>query len=398
MKHYIKRAFWHRAAFLLIFTVFVLCAVQILTSTAHATYSSQITIVPYDTNVWNIGTADDINAALYPSGMQLPTKYMDFLDFSFISTEFSVSNEVGTFLNRYWPEQRGRFTNAEYMAARRFIYLLRTYNTFGEAHPIIKGCARLQHDSSWALLMNFSNVSLSGAKLDTLKDYVSYYWEVLAGTGAITSGAGDESLYAEFTQSTINGVYMTVGSAVQWDTYTADYNPLTDCGEDLSNYLANFVSYANAFGLTFTDTICSGAVSGTGEVILLDTNGEDLEGNNLGEFFETTPQLPGQELLHPEDGTTVRPNRPSDSAISDVGEHQSDGESDIATGQLQGDTLVQFPDYIPIDESATSATKLYNLRDVAGIGALIFIFVALIVLWILHTIRRHHDPIHRRWR
>ena len=80
--------------------------------------------------------SEELDALLYPSGMRIPTKYMDVFDLIPFVSDVIYDSEVGKFLNRYYPDANGVFTYAEYKAVERLLYFSYLANTYGEDNKV----------------------------------------------------------------------------------------------------------------------------------------------------------------------------------------------------------------------------------------------------------------------
>ena len=98
---------------------------------SNATHRTRIALRSCDISKLEGKSSDEIDKILYPSGMQLPTKYLDFAMFYNFSDYIEVSGATYTFLTNNWPNETATYTYPEVLAAQMFLYLWYAQNFAG---------------------------------------------------------------------------------------------------------------------------------------------------------------------------------------------------------------------------------------------------------------------------
>lgn len=310
----------------------------------------------------------NLETLLYPSKIVLPTKYMDVL-MAAPFEDIEVKGEVAYFLNTIAPHANGTFTYAEYRAAELYLTVCRIYKE--DQHETAAGAAlrRVDDEASANWMRNITDAYLTrGAEFQKLIREYRPLLEHYASGGklqdheqyeAFKQGVGDTLI----TVGEISDLARTFSGDRTYDQYyTRYFDSLYSWWERIGvihMFTAAVMEYSYYYdefsynGVNFTRGAPSDFVvdAPTTEE---DTSGE--EGNS------------GQNT-----GWVDNPNNGvSDSPVSSVGDGSAGNTS-------------------PVTE------KSYGWKDAISIIAFAFVIVAVVVLWVLKSMRKKNDPANRKW-
>lgn len=334
---------------------------------------SAITIIPFDYEQTKSGNVEEV---CYPSGLQLPTKYCDFMDYVPYS-EGTHQDLAAGLLNTLHPECEGKFTYPEYMAAKRFVFLTKSCLLSAEEAPYRTNIEVVMAESEWSLGMNFSNVQLG----DTTRfcNALSIYQDLLQST-ADGEQPTSHQYWELFTQEMGEGFYLTTGSVNFYD-----YEPL-DCvdtelmsGITCIEYISQLPKFWSYLGCSIIPTAMFAGFQDNSLVI----SSEHLADSVLS--------ILGVEVVTSEKGAS--------DTISETNEPIPEKKPEVKpTEETPYVDVTKDSDIVSIDLKATGVmkpVKAYNARDVISITAFIFVTIAVIVLWIINTIRKRKDPLYK---
>ena len=329
---------------------------------------NSIYLIPFDYELAKSGKVEEV---CYPSGLQLPTKYCDMLDY-IPYTDGTFSDEAAIVLNTLHPECANRFTYPEYMAAKRFVFLIKASNIADDAAGYRVIFSDIMNDCNWSLLENFSDITLNDTTrfCNALQIYQELLQDIAEG-GEVVANPLWELLLGELA----GGFHLTIGSSSLYDLDPADcVETVLPSGITFMQCLEHLPEYWNYLSCTATPTTYyAGIVDGV--IVVQD------------------------ELV-------------DNSSIAPIGvEHTGDSDEDI-DDNVETDVVhnvVVPPVREPIDYTKGSGTvnvdttqngimdvhRSYNLRDIASMFALIFATTAIITLWIISIIRKKKDPLYR---
>lgn len=320
-----------------------------------------IVLTPFDLSTVESEQALDIENILYPSGMQLPTKYLDLMDFCPHSGQIT-SNRVTQFLNTFWPSCNGMFTYPEYRAAERFCFYIMLVSNYSDS-PVGTELLKLDRSSSWNLIDNISNVTISD--VTHLRNALIIYHDLLTTAATMDDTLVNHPDYKSLVQKRSNGVILSTGESNGFDIDYPENNEFIASGLLYSELVSEYAGYWKFFSLTFTDTNLSARF---------------IQEDNLGVVL-TDPE--GNIIA-----TTKVVASDSDDKIKD---------NTTAYHSRRLDPLYAVGNRISLMPIPTHEEKIYNALDVFTVIAVICTVISIVVLWILHEIKKREDPI-RKWR
>lgn len=322
-----------------------------------------VKLVPVSVDdVLNVETVEELNSLLYPSGMQLPTMYLDFLMFSNIGEEtIVVSRETYDFLLSAFPTDGNCYTLAECFTAKLYLSWYQTaYGDSKAGHEEeAKDIVAVATDLGWQFVGDVTANSVTD--LDRLQSEIQKYYAALD-----IAHLPEEVSYNEVPEyqdmvrvSESNGIQLSSG-----------FEYLMQCDElepIMGLDLQAFRSFVNTRGL-YMDMLGI-SVFGAGRALF----GEETEGESAVVGGSTgTPAISSETNMNKPEGfndldiDTVTPN---------------EGISDFDSGYTSSDVT---------DGSIA-------FRDVTVAIALAVIVVAIVVYGVRDWYRKYKDPT-RRWR
>ena len=327
--------------------------------------------------------SEELDALLYPSGMRIPTKYMDVFDLIPFVSDVIYDSEVGKFLNRYYPDANGVFTYAEYKAVERLLYFSYLANTYGEDNKVVASLKQLESKCDVRFFSTLTDVRC----LDTL-----YLWKLLEPYKDlfITLGHNGSNITLSTNYVKLMGLNETYNCLLTWgvDVKLEGEDPSGEYCEHLSESLLQFENTISILSLTYVPSSYSiDYVDSTAYYFNISNRRMDvmeylLKVNNNDSFELKTDEasskkMSGSDRLLPTSETFWKPR-------THKLEH---GNNDAFTGL---DTS------IPYEESGNTAKMLlqrYGVRDVFGALSLVAVSIAIVVLWIIGAIRKRRDYV-----
>ena len=389
----------------------LLCySVTFLSSAAsNVTDSDTITIVNYDYNILKSGNSSQIEHTLYPSGMNIPTKFFDVLDFQNISGQI-YSDDAAKFLNAMHPGQLGKFTYPEYMAASEFLWFIKSYYFNSGDSSLGKVLNAMGSLYLWNVTGTYSNCTLDGE--EAFHSLATTYEEILNPGNSSGIAPQEHPLYKELSKPMDNGVILTFGGSVDYSLDNITINDgsliLPDSGFTLSNAILGRSAYWKHLNVKVEETAQNSMVQ-NGTLVIASNGGTALftldnfliqeesttpidDGTQPDTTKEINPAPQQEEVNHGEEIITESPE-PTKEATQDEKPFFSENTNQDAIQSISSG----LDGYEYINTDSGSAGRMYGVRDVLTILCLIFVSISVIVLWVLHTIRERRDPL-RKWR
>ena len=314
---------------------------------ANNSNTSAIDLVSYDYNALKVGTSDEIDEILYPSGLELPTKYMDFLDFTPYSGK-TITNNVASYLNEEYPSANAKFTYAEYRAAERYLYF----------YDILRDEENTQLRTALDSLFSEIGINEIGVRLSNTSRFsnaLDRYEDILYKLAEGSKLDNDEGTLLGY--KLLDSFYITIGLGDVYTDVTTDSNAL----QKYLEYLETVDSYWDYFGLKFFKVSESDASNA-------ENTGDSGSSQNTFIFSEAF---------------TV-----TDENISTHDRQITIGESPRSLDSLES---------ISSEQIAISDTKIFNFRDFITWACFIVIVIAVISVCIKHTISNYKEE-RNRWR
>lgn len=205
--------------------------------------STAITLKAYDMKevLKHRDDAAKIESIIYPSGMHLPTKYMDILHLAPIETEsdgmFSepIDNSVSRFLCYYFPTSDNKYTFAEYSAANMFMNLVfsSTYDIFGE---VVVGKYMLSNISNARFKYGVTNACIVNA--NSFCDVYERFYDLIYTYSKITDTLVHHPDYAAAIGDKAGKCKSyTAGEYISWSINLMYGKPHVESGLSLMNWL-----------------------------------------------------------------------------------------------------------------------------------------------------------------
>ncbi len=300
----------------------------------------------------------DIEALLYPSGLKLPTKYIDLLQFAPVNSTKAIADEAIYLLKTAAPVESNTYTNAEYMAAQYYLNLARLY--FDESRATEHTHAALVNldaDTSLNMCKNLSDAKLTNS--EHLRILISNYSNVLLAY-AIGTDVTSDPQYVDMLNEH-DGVYYSFGGPN---------------GLDLSYFASSRTDEAVETFIDMLDALwklLSVEQSYTPAQVEYSESTDSFAYNGVN-FKKGAPDTFGR-------------TRPTASFGEDSSSAPADNRDITPVVTVEGNVN---PDDIPHGKM--------NFREIMSILAFAFMVVAVIVLWIIKVIRRKKDPLYTGWK
>lgn len=334
----------------------------------------------------------DIEALLYPSGLQLPTKYMDLLMCAPTNSSAAVTGETVNFLKTIAPTATGEYTYAEYEAADMFLAICRLY--LQEAGETQTGDALKNLDQNTTV--NWTN-NITDARVSDYTRLVSLltnYKSILESFGQGNS-IGTHNQYRDLVAEH-RDVYYSMGNLTSFRDL-ADGAAPNDAS--LSVYTNNLYSTWSYLGVTHTLT--ANVMSYSRFYNEFAYNGINYnKGAPMASFTpndpnaQATPNVPstiGGEV--PGGGETQVTTPEHGQPGGDVVSGGTGPQWDNPNSQTTNDTPVQNVGSNTGADASVLPDGRKNIQDIASICALVFVVVGIVVVWGVHTYRKGHDPL-----
>ena len=337
----------------------------------------------------------NLESLLYPSGLQLPTKYMDLLMMAPTNSSSTVAGETANFLKTIAPTPNSTYTFAEYTAADVYLAICRVYSMEPGTTDTADALQSLDVNTTVNWMKNITNATLSdSSKLVSLLGQYKSILESFGGGGSIVT----HKQYKDIT-SEHKDVYYSLGSLSRYSSF-ADGSAQNDSG--LSTYTLSLYSTWDYLGVTqvltgnileyskfYNEFAFNGVNYNRGAPANSYTPNEEAP--------DTTAPVPNGEGESSGGNTTVvTPNNPNPGGNTVV-EGSTGQEWVNGSTEGSGDTPVaNVGGGSPIDTSVLP-TGRKNIEDIASIVAIAVAVVGVAIVWGIHTHRKGHDPL-SRWK
>lgn len=332
----------------------------------------------------------DLEALLYPSGLKLPTKYMDLLMCAPVNSSTNVIGETANFLKTIAPNSTGQYTYAEYEAADIYLAMCRCY--LQEEGESLTGDALKNLDVNTTVnwMNNVTNATISDySKLVAL---ISNYRSILesAGNGeSLRSHKQYKDLVADH-----RSVYYSFGDLKAYgslaeDGFTGDY--------ELSKYTSNLYSTWSYLGIS--QGITTNLLEYSHFYNEFALNGVNYNRGAPPSSFtpkDTGSQEPtGSEGVPGNSTQVTSPDHANDGSMTVTG--SSGQEWTNPNTQGSGDTPVSSVGSNQGVDTSVLPSGRQNALDIASKVALAFVVIGIIAVWAIHTHRKGSDPL-SKWK
>lgn len=334
----------------------------------------------------------DLEALLYPSGLRLPTKYMDLLMFAPVSYSSPITSEAGYLLKTIAPVDNSTYTYAEYRAAELYLAMCRLYKAADTETTLATAASVKSLDTNTTVnwMMNVTNATLSDQKrmVALISNYQSIL-ETLASGSSITS-------HKQYTDITAQhkGVRYSCGNL---DDLVALSQGSTVRDADLSSYVLGLYSWWDYVGVTHTftssiaeystyyDEFSFNGVNFTKGAPVANIHGGMGSGSGGGIAAGEQGAEQGQSVVDVEIGGlegTLGNSNPIVSGSSTQGGISSSSASNPS------DTPVSAVGNKPGPDTGILPDGSRGLKEAGSIAAVVFVVIAVIALWIIHLSRK----------
>lgn len=355
---------------------------------------------------------EDVEFLLYPTGMELPTKYLDFFSF-FDPFEHSVvcSKEVASYLNAAYPEAGGVFTLAEVKAMELYLGLL---------HAALDGTRSPHEIDMWEAFtfIKDNEVTLTGATPTTVavQDMERFRGQLVAHQMILNYGqldtadpATNYSEYQDLITVPVDGSpLMGFGWNSQYDNWYCWLTPEdsrlsadTEYDADVATRVAAFwqtrSKYMEQLGVSFVDAsapikfVESVDPSDMWRMVYLDNTSLLVPALSVQEWRPSTQEV-SQETVTPPATTapveSVKPT-PMPESVPPSFKPQEQDYNDYVTEFNPGQQ----------SNGSTMASRTYGWKDVLLVISIIIVVIASLTLFIMDAIRKKRDPMRTfRWK
>lgn len=320
----------------------------------------------YDFEISDLYEADGdtIDKILYPSGMQLPTKYMDVLDFVPYK-DISIDNIVSNFLNKYFSNAEGKFTYAEYKAAERFVYFRSILSMWDESNTIVNSLFNIKNVFDWSMDGYFTVPVIEDAtKLNNLfKVYGGLFGELSAGNNV----SNYSDLYDKLFLDRGHNIILTLGEEFIICDLTLSSVPMNNVVGDYSEFLQNYPNIWSYLGIRLEPS--------------------DFYIDYDSDCMFTKEEIEYIEIIESKSFLSV--NMKQEEEAEEVFIDNKNGYSNKTVNEIVSNSL-------SFNYNNFSTNKKYNFRDYFIVISLIFVFVSISIFWVIHTISVNKDPL-RKW-
>ena len=342
----------------------------------------------------------DLEALLYPSGLKLPTKYMDLLMFAPVNYSATLVDETAYFLKTIAPTEDSVYTYAEYSAADTYLTICRIMCIVGDSdNPSATSEAFISLDNNTTVnwMHNVTNATLSDSTrvvtlIDNYKDLLEsaaggneinkhrQYKDLVADHRGVQYSCGDLSVLRDAVgaaPSNDAALSKHVLSLYSWWDYAGVMQNLTSAITEYSHYYNDFAYNGINFtkgaplGILHSD---QGTQSGNSTQVNPGATDPANPGGDSG-FSGNTTQVGGIGTTTPEGGNIVT-----------GGSTQEDWVTAVPGGS--GDTPVSSVGSKGVHDTSGLPAGALGLKEAGSIAALVFIGVAVIGLLIIRISRR----------
>ena len=337
----------------------------------------------------------NLEALLYPSGLQLPTKYMDLLMLAPTNSSSTVVGETANFLKTIAPTPNNTYTFAEYTAADVYLAICRVYSMEPGTTDTTDALQSLDINTTVNWMKNVTNATLSdSAKLVSLLGQYKGILESFGGGGSVVNHKQYKDLISEHKNA-----YYSLGNLSMYSSF-ADGSAQND--SNLSAYTLSLYSTWDYLGVTqvltgnileyskfYNEFAFNGVNYNRGAPANSYTPNEDAP--------NTTNPLPDGEGENSGGSTTVvTPNNPNPGGNTIVegstGQEwvngSTEGSGDAPVANVGGSSHI---------DTSMLPTGRKNIEDIASMVAIAVAVVGVAIVWGIHTHRKGHDPL-SRWK
>lgn len=334
----------------------------------------------------------NIEALLYPSGLKLPTKYMDLLMVAPTNSSSTIVGETANFLRTIAPNNTNEYTFAEYEAADIYLAMCRLYAQEKGESQTGDALKNLDVNTTVNWMNNVTNATI--ADYGRLVALITNYKSILEAYGSGAS-IGSHAQYRDLT-SDHKSIYYSFGDLKAYGTL-ADGTASNDAA--LSTYTTNLYSTWSYLGVT--QSITTNLLEYSYFYNEFAINGVNFNhGAPANSFSPTDP-----------DATTSTPvsgGGGGGSTEVTTPDHGGSGGGDVVSGgtlpewanpnqQGSGDTPVSSVGSSQGVDTSILPSGRQNAMDIASKVALGFVIIGIIVVWVIHTHRKGQDPL-SKWK
>lgn len=337
----------------------------------------------------------DLEKLLYPSGLKLPTKYLDLLMFAPVNSDTELTGEVTYFLKTVAPVEDNIYTYAEYKAAETYLAVCRLYCSESDASGVATSLQSLDKNTTVNWMVNITNATLSNSSrltglLSTYRGLLeqaaegarinqhAQYRDLIGDHRGVRYSCGDLSVYTTLadgmTSTTVNMPEHVLGLYSWWD-YLGVSHQLTASVLTYSQYYNEFAYNDINYNRGAPVKAYQPAPETSAPINSADPGEEQGPsvigpGGNQGGTGN-----PGGTVIGGSSGndwTQAKPGGNGDGPVTSVGGSTGKDTSILPTGHR-------------------------SLREIVSIAAVIFVIVAVIALWAIHSYRKSQDPTRKFW-
>ena len=279
-----------------------------------------------------------LDQLLYPSGMELPTKYQDIMMFAEYNAPVAVYGDTLNFLHENFQTEGDKYTFAEIQTAQMY---LAVHDWSTDRNSVVY--KQLPDELSSA------EQSVIIEDVAKLRSYLNPLRNLLRGVDPEAEQSREVlPEYAYITELTPGGFYLSMGDQFSWDK-SLGMNYIDGFTQRISSFLATRLAYMEAVGLRFTDSSRTEPLAFPSVVIV------SAESELSQQPIETIGHSNGNY----------------------VSEFKSPMSFEISDGNV----------------------RTVGLRDIVMVSSIIVVVLAVIVKWIKDIVRRYNDPTrkYRQW-
>lgn len=371
---------------------------------------------------WDRFTEEEVREIIerkaYPSGLNLPTKYMDLMDFAPFETPEDApyfTDYVARFLCTYFPTEDNMYTYAEYRAAERYIAMLALSQDDTNCPGFRDAYNQINAQTGFSL-----DWCMSTPVIGNLHDFASdiSQWGSLLDLAATTDDTlVNNEWYESFVAIQDTAKYaLTMGEYRAWRLEYISPSSVTDQGWSFTAWFSTMPEFWNHYRIEHVPmSVCAEYTPDWENTVHL----RDLDGLEMSTWEGTQYELPTEQVspkidsfLHDKSNLFVTevPARPETfpefSVTGGDNDTESPGILDLLTGNDKDNDKeenspepVQPPTPVEVEESNKAAMesagdrnqkiqppateeRVFGLSDVLTIFWIIFIVVLLAAFFI----------------
>lgn len=195
--------------------------------------SVTIKVKPVDFASLRGATAEEWDQTLFPSGMQIPTKYLDLSLAYDIGEETTISSAVYVFLVKNWPCLDKTYTYAEILAARMWVHIWSVTQLPVEEMSSALSAKMWLGSIGEETVPTTTSVVISSPEL---------FWS------AVVSSIASESIEADAEIKTTGGAPVRFDAGFNWEGYVL-HGPNSVTEQKLSDFWETRLQYMQDVGL-----------------------------------------------------------------------------------------------------------------------------------------------------